>query len=88
MMWTFTPRKRPHQMYVIRRLNKVVRKDWKNSRALDLTDKALRKELGRHGLECESHLAIEPIRKKYAGETKMTTGQRQPRGAKSDRVVG
>ena len=67
---------------VIRRLNKVVQKDWKNSRALDLSDKGLRKELSRHGMECESHLAIEPLRKKHTGKTQTAGLQEQRNGSK------
>ena len=68
---------------VIHRLNKVVRKDWKSARALDLSDKGLLKELGRHGMECESQLAIEPIRKKNIGRTRTTIVQGQRNGSKA-----
>jgi len=44
--------------HIVKRMNKVVRHDWKHSHPLDLTDEGLFAELERHHIDAEDELAI------------------------------
>ena len=59
---------------VIDRLLNVVRRDWDHSVPLDLSDEGLLAELERHGMECESQLAIAP--EPHRGERRETSARR------------
>jgi cardiolipin synthase A/B len=50
--------------HIVKRMNKIVRYDWKHSHVLDLTDKGLKAELERHEIDAETELAITESDKK------------------------
>jgi phosphatidylserine/phosphatidylglycerophosphate/cardiolipin synthase-like enzyme len=49
---------------VVRRLERTFRKDWKNSKPIDLTDEGIRADLEKHGIEAESSVSVIAPKKK------------------------